>query len=157
GARADLKVLDEFLPPKDAFAKALENGFTTLMLVPPGTSGITGRALIVRTADAGGGYVVVPEGPVKINHVRPEIDRRVLGETLQAAKREIEKVEKAKAEWEAKKKAEEQKKLEEQKKKEEEAKKQGQPGQPGQPPTPTPTPQPTPNPPPQPSPQPPKD
>ena len=44
GARADLKVADEFFPAADAFDVPLAAGFTTLQLVPPGAVGIPGRA-----------------------------------------------------------------------------------------------------------------
>jgi hypothetical protein len=39
GARADLKVADEFFPAADAFDVPLAAGFTTLQLVPPGAWG----------------------------------------------------------------------------------------------------------------------
>jgi imidazolonepropionase-like amidohydrolase len=140
GMRADLKVADEFLPAPDAFDAALANGFTTVQLVAPGTSGITGRCMVVRTADVGGGLVVKSEGALKASLLSPAIDRRVLSESLAAAKREIEKVEKARADFEAKKKAAQEA---EAKKKEEEAKKQQQGAPQG-----APSPQPNPAPPP---------
>ena len=125
GARADLKVADEFLPAADAFDAALSAGFTTLQLVPPGGSGIPGRAMVVRTADVGAGFVVHADGAIKANLLTPAQDRRMLTEALNGAKREIEKIDKARADFEAKKKA-----AEEQKKKEEEAKKQAPPATP---------------------------
>jgi hypothetical protein len=150
GARADLKVADEFLPAADAFDTPLAAGFTTLQLVPPGASGIPGRAMVVRTADVGAGLVVEPVGAIKVNLLTPAQDRRMLSEALNGAKREIEKVEKAKADFEAKKKAAAEA---EQKKKEEEAKKPPAPApQPGAPPNAPPNPNPNPNP--QPNPQP---
>ena len=124
GMRADLKVADEFFPAAGAFDAALAAGFTTLQLVAPGNSGIPGRCMVVRTADAGNGWALDDDGAVKANLIAPAQDRRILTEALTGAKREIEKQEKAKADFEAKKKA-----AEEQKKKEEEAKKQQQ-GQP---------------------------
>lgn len=142
GARADLKVSDEFLPTADAFDAALAAGFTTLQLVPPGAGGIPGRAMLVRTADVGAGFVVQADGAVKANLLLPAQDRRMLNDALNGAKREIEKVDKARADFEAKKKA-----AEEQKKKEEEAKKQAPATPPNAPPGQPPNPQPTPNPP----------
>jgi len=141
GMRADLKVIDEFLPAPGAFDAALQAGFTTLQLVAPGTTGIPGRCLVVRTADVGGGHAVDDDGAVKVNLLNPAQDRKLLADALVNAKKEIEKVEKARADFEAKKKA-----AEEAKKKEEEAKKQ-QPapgGPPGQPPPPPPQPTPPP-------------
>ena len=143
GLRADLRVIDEFLPAVDSFEVALANGFTTLQLVAPGGQGVPGRSLVVRTADIGAGLVVDDDGSVKINLLNPAMDRRVLGEALQGAKREIEKVDKARADFEAKKKAAQEA---EQKKKEEEAKKQqaapANPPQGGAPPAPAPAPAP---------------
>ena len=121
GVRADLRVADEFLPAPGAFDAALQAGFTTLQLVAPGTSGIPGRCMVIRTADLGAGFAVDDDGAVKVNLINPAQDRRVFGEALSAAKREIEKVDKARADFEAKKKAAQEA---EQKKKEEEAKKQ---------------------------------
>jgi len=141
GMRADLKVADEFFPAAGAFDAALSAGFTTLQLVAPGNSGIPGRCMVVRTADTGHGFAIDDDGAVKANLLSPAQDRRILAEALVGAKREIEKQEKAKADFEAKKKA-----AEEQKKKEEEAKKQqgapqGQPqGNPQGGPAPTPPP-----------------
>jgi len=145
GARADLKVADEFFPAADAFDVPLAAGFTTLQLVPPGAMGIPGRTMIVRTADVGAGFVVEPVGAIKANLLTPAQDRRMLSEALNGAKREIEKVEKARADFEAKKKAAAEA---EQKKKEEEAKKAPAPGTPpGTPPGPPPNPNPNPQPP----------
>jgi imidazolonepropionase-like amidohydrolase len=149
GMRADVKVADEFFPTADAFDVALAAGFTTLQLAPPGTAGIPGRCLVIRTADVGAGLVVDEDGAVKANLLNPAQDRRMLADSLNGAKKEIEKAEKARADFDAKKKA-----AEEQKKKEEEAKKQqgapapGAPpqGPPGQPPQQPPSPQPQPNP-----------
>ncbi len=119
GMRADVKVADEFLPGPGAFDAALAAGFTTLQLVAPGAIGIPGRCMVVRTADVGDGFVIDDDGAIKTNLVNPAQDRRILTEALNGAKREIEKAEKARAEFDAKKEA-----AEEQKKKEEEAKKQ---------------------------------
>lgn len=124
GMRADLKVADEFLPAPGAFDAALAAGFTTLQLVAPGPSGIPGRCMVVRTADGGDGLILDDDGAIKANLVVAAQDRRLLSEALVGAKREIEKRDKAKAEFEAKKKA-----AEEQRKKDEEAKK-AQAGQP---------------------------
>lgn len=135
GMRADLKVADEFLPAPGAFDAALAAGFTTLHLVAPGTTGIPGRTMVVRTADVGEGFVLDDDAAVKVNLVAPGQDRRLLAEALQGAKREIEKAEKARADFDAKKKA-----AEEQKKKEEEAKKQPGGTPPGNPPAPSPAP-----------------
>ncbi len=119
GMRADLKVADEFLPAPGAFDLALAAGFTTLQLIAPGSGGIPGRCMVVRTADGGSGLVLDDDGAVKVNLLNPGQDRRVLADALAGAKREIEKGEKARADFDAKKKA-----AEEQKKKDEEAKKQ---------------------------------
>jgi imidazolonepropionase-like amidohydrolase len=128
GMRADLKVADEFFPAPGAFDTALAAGFTALQLTAPGSGGIPGRCMVVRTADVGGGLVLDDDGAVKVNLLNPAQDRRALTDALNGAKKEIEKVDKARADFEAKKKA-----AEEAKKKEEEAKKQQQ-GAPGTPP-----------------------
>jgi imidazolonepropionase-like amidohydrolase len=145
GSHADLRVADEFIPDPKAFEAALQAGFTTVELSPPDGGGIPGRAMIVRTADVGGGLVVDADGPVEVSMRSPAQDRRLLTDTLNGAKREIEKVEKAKADFEAKKKAAE----EEKKKKEEEAKKTPPAPAPApgpNPPGPSPAPSPAPSP-----------
>lgn len=144
GSQANLRVLDEFLPDPADFEEALEAGFTTVALAPPGNSGLTGKALLVRTADVGAGLVLQDESYVKVNLQRPGTDRRLVTDALKKAKEAIDKREKARQEWEdKKKKAEEEakKKAEAEKKKQEEEKKN--PGSRSDPePKPSPEPQP---------------
>ncbi len=119
-SRADLRVADEFLPEKEAYEEALEAGFTTLGLVPPGSTGIPGRGMVIRTADLGNGLVLVEDSSVAVNQADPGKDKAKLKAALKSAQAEIDKIEKARKEWEAKKKAAEEaaaKKAEEEKKK----------------------------------------
>ncbi len=158
GQRAERRVLDEFMPDEEAYETALKAGFTTIVLSPPASNGVGGRALAIRSKDMGGGWIVDDDGYLLVNLRRPGPDKPVIKGALKAAEQEIEKRKKAKEEWEKKKKEAEEaakKAAEEAAKKAEEAKKPqtGQPPQPPpaaqEPPKPAP-PEPQPQPPPQP-------
>lgn len=84
------------------FAPFYKAGFTAVGIYPDGT-GIPGRAAVYRTAgdtakrDLGLGYVRVTMSP-------PERDKTVLRGAIKKAEQEIEKVEKARKDWEEKQK-----------------------------------------------------
>ena len=127
GVRSHLRVADEFLPPEDAYDDALAAGYTTIALAPPGTSGLPGRAMVIRGADVGDGWILQEESYVKLNLRSPGNDKKTMKKAFDDAQKEIDKVKKAREEWEkkqkeaaeaAKKKAEEEAKKKEQQEKE---------------------------------------
>ncbi|HPM23444.1 MAG TPA: amidohydrolase family protein [Phycisphaerae bacterium] len=89
-------VADEYFPAPDAYDELLDAGYTTLALVPGG-GGIPGRAIVVHTAGAQEQRVL--QAPA---YLRVTPDKRVLRGALERAQQEIEKVEKAKQEFEKK-------------------------------------------------------
>ncbi len=98
GVQAHLLVADEFVPADDEFEALLRAGYTTIALVPGG-DGIPGRAMILHT----GG----PDGQRELQHAAflwVNSEPKVLLEALQRAKKEIEKVDKAREEFEKKQK-----------------------------------------------------
>jgi len=117
---ANWLVADEFVPAADEFDALLDAGFTTVALYPAG-AGIPGRALIVHTSGPETGRVLQSPAYVRVTN-----DKKMFREALERAKGEIEKVEKAREEFNKKQEAEKQ--AQEQKKKEEEKKTGDKPG-----------------------------
>lgn len=105
GVHGDLSAQDEYFPPPKVYDELLAAGYTALALVPAG-DGIPGRAMVVRTAG--------PEDRCTLqspSYLRVSGDKRVLRGALERAQKEIDKVEKARKEFEEKqKKAQEEKK-----------------------------------------------
>jgi len=124
GVQAHMKVADEFDPYKETLDGLLKAGFTTLGFRPRG-SGIPGTAMAARPlSECGADRVLNPDAYVFMEADSPSRDKRLLKSAFDTAKKEIEKQEKAKKDWdekqkkaaeEAKKKAEAEKKQAEQK------------------------------------------
>ncbi len=124
GVQAHMKVADDFDPDKETLDDVLKAGFTTLGFRPRG-SGIPGTAMAARPVpDCGSDSVLNRAAFVFMEADSPSRDKRLLKSAFDTAKKEIEKQEKAKKEWdekqkkaaeEAKKKAEAEKKQAEQK------------------------------------------
>ncbi len=125
GVQAHMKVADEFDPDKETLDDLLKAGFTTLGFRPRG-SGIPGTAMAARPLSACGSERVLNSSAfVFMEADSPSRDKRLLKGAFDTAKKEIEKQEKAKKDWDEKQK----KAAEEAKKKAEAEKKQaGQKG-----------------------------
>lgn len=127
GSHPHLKVADEFFPESgDAYREILEAGYTTLGLYAEGR-GLPGRTLaIVPFAKEGGAAALREDSYIRMTFQNPSSEKLQLKGAFEKARQEIEKVEKARKEWEEKKKKEEEekKKAEAEKKKEEEGKKE---------------------------------
>jgi hypothetical protein len=104
GVRGHLTVEKEFFPREGRFDELLDAGYTAVALVPAG-SGIPGRAMVVRTAGD-------PEQRklAAVSYLKVSADKRTFRGALERAKKEIEKVEKARKAFEEKQKKEAQKK-----------------------------------------------
>ena len=98
----DLSVADEYFPSPDEYDDLLDAGYTTLGLAPAGT-GIPGRAIVVRTG--GPREQRVLQSPA---YLRVTADKKTFREALERAQQEIDKVAKARQEFD--KKQEEQQK-----------------------------------------------
>jgi hypothetical protein len=94
-------VADEYFPSPHEYDELLDAGYTALALVPAG-GGIPGRAIVVRTGGVEGQRIL--QSP---SYLRVTPEKRVFRAALERAKQEIEKVDKARQEFE--KKAAEQK------------------------------------------------
>ncbi|MCH8242347.1 MAG: amidohydrolase family protein [Planctomycetes bacterium] len=118
GVHGDQKAADEVYLSEVDWHDLLEAGYTSVAIVPDG-KGVTGMAALYRTA---GDDVSRQLAESAYLHVAPAWSgsgRKNLRDALKKAEEEIEKVEKARKEWEEKQKAEaEKKKLEEEKKEE---------------------------------------
>jgi hypothetical protein len=111
GVHGNLTVAGEYYPPTDLYDDLLDAGYTAIALVPDGR-GIPGRALVVRT----GG----PEEQARLlspAYLRVTADKRTFRGALEKAQKEIEKVEKAREEFEKKQKEKQEKEAKEKKEK----------------------------------------
>jgi hypothetical protein len=86
---------EDFIPPV-VYDEVLDAGYTALALVPAG-SGIPGRAIVVRTAGPADQRVLLSPA-----YLRVTPDKRVFRGALEKAQQEIEKVDKARQEFEKK-------------------------------------------------------
>ncbi len=120
GVHGDLLAADEYHPRAGQFDDLLDAGVTTIGLLPTG-AGIPGRAAIMQTAGDEDERFLQREGYLYVTSSKSE-----LREALKKAKAEIEKVEKARKEFDEKQKAEAAKAKQEAARKEAE-KKDGQP------------------------------
>jgi hypothetical protein len=137
GLQAARKASDEVFPSEIDFTDLLEAGFTTVGFIPAG-SGIPGHASAYHTAPAGGepARLLREKAYVRVCMDNTAADKGGLRDSLSRAKAEIEKVKKAREEWEKKKKeAEEKAKAEKPKPPEKEEPKKEEPKteSPGQP------------------------
>jgi hypothetical protein len=134
GGAPNTKFGDQFFEEPERFKDILAAGYTTLGLVPAGR-GMPGRFLVVRTfAQDSQGLVLSDEGPVFMSFNSPSNEKPQTLQAFKAAQAEIDKIAKAKKEWEEKKKAAD------------EAKKKAQQAPPAPSPAPAPAPQPGPTP-----------
>ena len=128
GVKSHMKVSDELDLDEEILKEILECGFTTLGYYPQGR-GVPGQGAAVRPLDAGHPDRLLDATTyILMLHESASSDKRLLKGAFARAKKEIEKQEKARKEWEAKQKkaAEEaKKKAEAEKKKAEEKKKEG--------------------------------
>lgn len=146
GVNADFNVADELYLSEIDLEDFLRAGFTAVTFYPDGV-GFPGSASVYRTAGPEDERLLTRSAYLRVTMSSQPRDKRTIRDALARAKAEIDKVEKARQEWE-KKKAEA-----DAKKKAEEAKKQAEPQQPPQPQGP-PVPQPPAPPPPAPAPAP---
>ncbi len=100
GIFSQLTAADEFVWHAGMFDDLLDHGFTTIALVPAG-GGIPGRALVTHTGGPAETRTLTSPGFIRI-----AAEKRVLRDALEKAKAEIEKVEKAKKDFEEKQKQE---------------------------------------------------
>lgn len=101
GQRAHLKAADEVYPELIDFEELLRHGYTGMTFVPSGT-GIPGRAAVYRTAGPDEHRVLRETAYLRITMSNPARDKGTLRTALRNAQREIDKVEKAREEWEKK-------------------------------------------------------
>ncbi|MFG0331625.1 MAG: amidohydrolase family protein [Phycisphaerales bacterium] len=118
GVHANLAAIDDFYLDEIDLEPLLEAGFTAAAYQPPG-NGIPGVATVVRLSGAEEDRVLDRRSYIRVTMTNPGRDKRVLAGALKKAQAEIDKVEKARKEWEEKKKKE----AEEKAKKEAEEKK----------------------------------
>lgn len=104
GVRGNYRAASEVYPGDVDFQPFLEQGFTTIAVVPPGVQ-VTGLSSVYHTA-LGGAETQLLEVPgyVRVTMNSQPRDKGTLRDVFKRAHAEIEKVDKAKAEWEAKKK-----------------------------------------------------
>jgi len=129
GVGGDNKAADDVILGEIDFEPLLSNGFTAVAFCPPG-SGIPGLASVYRTAGTDEQRLLDAENYLLVSMANPASDKGVWRGALTRAKAEIDKVEKARKEWEEKQKKE----AEEAKKKAEQEKAQPPAQQPAQPP-----------------------
>lgn len=116
------------------FEPMLRQGFIAAAMYPDG-SGVQGKATVYRTAGDADDRVLKRDAYVLIDLTSQPQGRNTLRDAIARAKKEIEKVEKARAEWEQKKKeAEEKAKQEAEAKKAEDEKAKEPPKPEGEPP-----------------------
>lgn len=136
GVNAHLSPLDELHPGALDEDRFLRSGFTTIGLIPAGT-GLPGTAAAYRLAGPDDARVLNSAAYLRVTMSRMPGDKTTLAGALRRAKAEIEKVEKARKDWEAKQE-EERKKAEAERAQQQQQQQSGQPSgtQPAQQPAP---------------------
>lgn len=117
GVNGDHRAIDDFYLTDVDHEDLLRAGFTTVAIYPPGAT-IPGLATIMRTGGPMDDRVVEAGSYLTISMTNLARDKNTLRGALEQAKGEIEKVKKAREEWEKKQKEEAAKKAEEAKKQE---------------------------------------
>lgn len=123
GVHTDLKAADEIVYSQIEFEEFLKAGYTAVTYIPGG-GGVSGLAGVIRTAGPEAQRRLKDASYVRVDLTNPAADKKTLRDAFTKAQAEIDKVKKAREEWEKKQKekAEAQKKQEaEQKKKESES------------------------------------
>lgn len=138
GVRGDLKASGEVYLSQIDFDPFVHTGFTTVAIFPSGNQ-VPGIASVYHTAGPEEDRLLSAPGYIRMTMNSQPRDKGTLRDAIKKAKAEIEKVEKARQEWEAKKKEAEAKKKAEAEKAQNEAGKE-QPGPPSPPPPPSPQP-----------------
>lgn len=118
GVHGDQKAADEVYLSQVDWHELLEAGYTSVAFVPDG-KGVTGMASLYRTAGDEGGRQLAESAYLRVAPAWSGTGRKNLRDALKKAEEEIEKVEKARKEWEEKQKAEAEKKKKDEEKKEE--------------------------------------
>jgi hypothetical protein len=108
GVRGNFRASSDIFPGALDFKPFLENGFTSVAIVPPGVQ-VPGLASVYHTAGAAQGSEAAPQlldvpGYVRVTMNSQPRDKGTLRDVFKKAHAEIEKVDKARADWEAKKK-----------------------------------------------------
>ncbi|MCC7290676.1 MAG: amidohydrolase family protein [Phycisphaerales bacterium] len=132
GVHGDIKAGDEVVPSQVEFEEFLQAGFTSVCYYPFG-SGIAGVSSVMRTGGPETLRKLKDAAYLRVDMTNPGQDKATLRNALKKAQEEIDKVAKAKEEWDKKQKEKaeaEKKKQEEQQKKEGEAPKPGDKPQP---------------------------
>lgn len=109
GLQAARKASDEVLLEEIDLEPLLEAGITTVAFIPPG-SGITGSASAYHTAGDSSARLLAGKAYLRISMDNPGTHKGLLRNAIESAKKEIEKVKKAREEWEKKRKEAEAKK-----------------------------------------------
>lgn len=125
GVNGDHRAIDDFYLTDVDHEDLLRAGFTTVAIYPPGAT-IPGLATIMRTGGPMDARVVEPGSYLTISMTNLARDKNTFRGALEQAKAEIEKVKKAREEWEKKQKEEAAKKAEEAKKQEQQPPKEGE-------------------------------
>lgn len=102
GAHGDSSAAKEVYIDQIDFEPLVKSGFTTVCFYPNGT-GITGAAAVYRTAGDTGSRSL-GSSYQRITMSSPGRDKKTLRDAISKAKKEIEKVEKAKKDWDEKQK-----------------------------------------------------
>lgn len=132
GVHGDLKAGDEIVTSQIEFEEFLKAGFTSVCYYPFG-SGIAGVSSVLHTGGPESARKLKDAAYLRVDMTNPGQDKATLRNALKKAQEEIDKVAKAKEEWDKKQKEKaeaEKKKQEEQQKKEGEAPKPGDKPQP---------------------------
>lgn len=145
GVRGDYRASAEMEFSQIDFDPFISNGFTSVAIYPPGLQ-VPGIASVYRTGGPEADRLLPVPGYVRMTMNSHPRDKGTLREVIKKARAEIEKVDKAKQEWEAKKKEADAKKAAEAAKPAEPAKEPPKPDQPGPPAPPSPNPPPNPGP-----------
>ncbi len=101
GQRANLKASDEVYPGLIDYEPLLRNGYVAVASIPSG-SGIPGRATVHRTGGAEAHRLLRETAYLRVTMTSAGRDKATFRGALQAAQREIDKVEAARKEWEKK-------------------------------------------------------
>ncbi len=124
GVNGDHRAMDDFYLSEVDQEDLLRAGFTTVAVYPPGAT-IPGLATIMRTAGPEEDRIVEAGSYLSVTMTNLSRDKNALRGAFQQAKAEIEKVKKAREEWEKKQKEEAAKKAEAEKQQQQQQQQQG--------------------------------
>src|SRR5690606_25191261 len=124
GVNGDHRAMDDFYLSEVDQEDLLRAGFTTVAVYPPGAT-IPGLATIMRTAGPDDDRIVEAGSYLSVTMTNLSRDKNALRGAFQQAKAEIEKVKKAREDWEKKQKEEAAKKAEAEKQQQQQQQQQG--------------------------------